>query len=176
MKILIDNGLQGGVGTGIDHYSRALASALADLPDTEVFEESVAPTGNRKLARLAYLAHLDSAAYQKHIAEYDVVHYTNYAVPRKTPKGTICAVTVHDLAAFSHKETLPRVYALYNRRMVRRAIKKNPDATVCVCGCAAQLEPDTFASIDGVSFVCGTRNKEEIVEAVKHGVAGRVSV
>jgi threonylcarbamoyladenosine tRNA methylthiotransferase MtaB len=63
-----------------------------------------------------------------------------------------------------------------SRQMVRRAIKKNPDATVCVCGCAAQLEPDTFASIDGVSFVCGTRNKEEIVEAVKHGVANRVSV
>ena len=63
-----------------------------------------------------------------------------------------------------------------SRQMVRRAIKKNPDAIVCVCGCAAQLEPVTFAAIEGVSFVCGTRNKEEIVEAVRHGVANRVSV
>ncbi|MBQ4064991.1 MAG: tRNA (N(6)-L-threonylcarbamoyladenosine(37)-C(2))-methylthiotransferase MtaB [Clostridia bacterium] len=63
-----------------------------------------------------------------------------------------------------------------SRQMVRRAVKKNPEALVCVCGCAAQLEPETFAAIEGVSFVCGTRNKEEIVEAVKNGCSGRLSV
>ena len=54
-----------------------------------------------------------------------------------------------------------------SRQMVRRAIKRNPEAMVCVCGCAAQLEPDTFVGIEGVSFVCGTRNKEELIEAVR---------
>ena len=34
------------------------------------------------------------------------------------------AVTVHDLTAFSHKKTLPRAYAAYNRLMVRRAMAK----------------------------------------------------
>jgi len=63
-----------------------------------------------------------------------------------------------------------------SRQMVRRAIKKNPNALICVCGCAAQLAPEIFAAIDGVSFVCGTRNKEEIVEAVKNGCSGRLSV
>ncbi len=63
-----------------------------------------------------------------------------------------------------------------SRQMVRRAVKKNPEALVCVCGCAAQLEPETFAAIEGVSFVCGTRNKEEIVEAVKNGCSDRLSV
>ena len=54
-----------------------------------------------------------------------------------------------------------------SRQMVRRAIKRNPEAMVCVCGCAAQLAPDTFTGIEGVSFVCGTRNKEELIEAVR---------
>ena len=124
MKILVDNGLQGGVGTGIDSYSRALADALAALEDTDVSEESITPKGDRRLARLAYLSHLDSPTYQTHIVNYDVVHYTNYAVPRKMPKNTVCAVTVHDLAAFSHKKTLPHAYAVYNRHIVRRAMKR----------------------------------------------------
>ncbi len=62
-----------------------------------------------------------------------------------------------------------------SRQMVRRAIKKNPDALVCVCGCAAQLVPESFSSIDGVSFVCGTRNKEELIEAVR-GWEGKTAV
>jgi len=63
-----------------------------------------------------------------------------------------------------------------SRQMVRRAIKRNPEAMVCVCGCAAQLEPDTFAGIEGVSFVCGTRNKEELIEAVRRQAGKTVSV
>ncbi len=63
-----------------------------------------------------------------------------------------------------------------SRQMVRRAVKKNPAALVCVCGCAAQLTPETFSSIDGVTFVCGTRNKAELIEAVRKGVGGAVSV
>ncbi len=63
-----------------------------------------------------------------------------------------------------------------SRQMVRRAIKKNPDARVLVCGCAAQLEPDAFAGIQGVTFVCGTRNKEELIEAVRGDARGAVSV
>lgn len=124
MRILVDNGLQSGVGTGIDSYSRALADALASLENTEVSVESITPKGDRRLARLAYLSELDSPAYQARIADYDVVHYTNYAVPRKMPEGTVCAVTVHDLTAFSHKKTLPRAYAVYNRHIVRRAMKR----------------------------------------------------
>lgn len=124
MKILVDNGLQGGVGTGIDSYSRALADALTALDDTEVSVESITPKGDRRRARLAYLRDLDTSAYRARIKDFDVVHYTNYAVPRKMPKNTVCAVTVHDLTAFSHKKTLPRAYAAYNRHIVRRAMKR----------------------------------------------------
>ncbi len=54
-----------------------------------------------------------------------------------------------------------------SRQMVRRAKKKNPDAFIGVMGCASQLESSDFARIEGVSFVCGTRNKQEMVRAAE---------
>ena len=63
-----------------------------------------------------------------------------------------------------------------SRQMVRRAVKKNPNAIVCVCGCAAQLSPETFSAIDGVSLVFGTRNKQELIKAVAEFKQKTVSV
>lgn len=54
-----------------------------------------------------------------------------------------------------------------SRQMVRRAIKNNPDAFVGVMGCASQLDGEAFAAIPGVSFVCGTRNRAEILRAAE---------
>ena len=122
MKILIDNGLNTR-GTGIAAYSDHLAKALVELPDTTVTCEDFTPKGGRIRKRLSYLRYLKSAAYKKKAAAFDVVHYTNYAMPKKLPKGVVSAVTVHDLAAFSHPETLPPLYAAYNRKMVRLAVK-----------------------------------------------------
>lgn len=127
MKILLDDGMQLGVGTGIGSYAAYLGDALAALPDTTVVRESFtarAGQRGRLRARLAYLNYLSSAAYRKRVAEFDVVHYANYAMPKRLPKGTLAAVTVHDLAAFSHKKTLPRLYGAYNRFMIRRAVKR----------------------------------------------------
>ncbi len=124
MRILLDDGLQMNIATGIGSYARYLGQALAALPDTTVTREDFAPTGKRISARLAYLKYLNSADYQKKLADFDVVHYTNYALPRKHPQNTVVAVTVHDLTAFSHKKTLPPAYAAYNRFMVRRAMTR----------------------------------------------------
>lgn len=52
------------------------------------------------------------------------------------------------------------------RQMVRRAIKANGGAFIAVTGCAVQLHPETFSSIEGVSFLCGNGNKMAIVEAI----------
>ena len=57
-----------------------------------------------------------------------------------------------------------------SRQMARRARKLNPDAFVAVCGCAAQLDPETLAKAAEADYVCGTRNKASIVEAVKKGI------
>ena len=57
-----------------------------------------------------------------------------------------------------------------SRQMIRRAIKKNPSAIVCVCGCYSQTSPDEVASIEGVGIVIGTKDKlalPELVEQVK---------
>jgi len=124
MKILLDDGLQLGNATGIGSYARYLGDALAALPDTTVTRENFTTKKKRSLSRLSYLRYLNSAAYRKWLEGFDVVHYANYALPRRHPKNTLVAVTVHDLTAFSHPETLPRAYAAYNRLMVRRAMAK----------------------------------------------------
>ena len=57
-----------------------------------------------------------------------------------------------------------------SRQMIRRAIKKNPSAIVCVCGCYSQTSPDEVASIAGVGVVIGTKDKlslPRLVEEVK---------
>ena len=123
MKILLDDGLQLSVGTGIGGYARALGDALAALPGVTLTREDFAPTGKRRRARLAYLKYLNGAAYRQGLADIDVVHYANYAMPKKLPAHVVSAVTVHDLASFSHKNTLPPLYAAYNRFMIRRAVK-----------------------------------------------------
>lgn len=48
------------------------------------------------------------------------------------------------------------------RQIVRRSLKKNPDAFIVVTGCYAQLRPDEIAKIDGVDAVLGSNEKFSI--------------
>lgn len=50
------------------------------------------------------------------------------------------------------------------RQLIRRAIKKNPEAHILVCGCYAQNSPEDVAKISGVDYICGTSNKMTIVD------------
>ncbi|MCX6136992.1 MAG: tRNA (N(6)-L-threonylcarbamoyladenosine(37)-C(2))-methylthiotransferase MtaB [Ignavibacteriales bacterium] len=50
------------------------------------------------------------------------------------------------------------------RQMVRRALRKSPDAFVIVLGCYAQLSPEAIASIDGVDLVLGTGEKSRLFD------------
>lgn len=52
------------------------------------------------------------------------------------------------------------------RQMVRRAVKTNEGAFIAVTGCAVQLHPEAFSSIEGVSFLCGNGGKMATVEAI----------
>ncbi len=49
-----------------------------------------------------------------------------------------------------------------SRKFIRRAVKQNPNAVVCVMGCYSQRSPDEVSSIDGVSLTIGTENKTSI--------------
>ncbi|CAM3701059.1 tRNA (N(6)-L-threonylcarbamoyladenosine(37)-C(2))-methylthiotransferase MtaB [Litorimonas haliclonae] len=46
-----------------------------------------------------------------------------------------------------------------SRRQVRKARRENPEATVIVTGCAAQIDPTAFAAIKGVDKVIGNHEK-----------------
>ncbi len=46
-----------------------------------------------------------------------------------------------------------------SRRQVRKARRDNPDSTVIVTGCAAQIDPKAFARIKGVDRVIGNHEK-----------------
>jgi threonylcarbamoyladenosine tRNA methylthiotransferase MtaB len=49
------------------------------------------------------------------------------------------------------------------RQAIRRARRERPDARVIVTGCAAQTEPETFASMSEVDAVLGNREKMDPV-------------
>ncbi len=59
-----------------------------------------------------------------------------------------------------------------SRQMVRRAIKNNPSAFVAVTGCASQSSAESFERISGVSYICGTRNKNSVIDAVAAWLRG----
>ncbi|WP_051343605.1 tRNA (N(6)-L-threonylcarbamoyladenosine(37)-C(2))-methylthiotransferase MtaB [Alicyclobacillus herbarius] len=53
-----------------------------------------------------------------------------------------------------------------SRQMIRRAVRTNPEATVVVTGCYAQVAADEVAAIEGVDLVVGNDRKSKIVELV----------
>ncbi len=60
-----------------------------------------------------------------------------------------------------------------SRQIVRRAIKKNPDAIVLVMGCYTQRAPGEVVKIPGVSAVVGTENKLSLVGIAEDLLAKR---
>jgi threonylcarbamoyladenosine tRNA methylthiotransferase MtaB len=60
------------------------------------------------------------------------------------------------------------------RQLIRRTLRASPDSVVVVTGCYAQLKPEEVASIRGVDFVMGTREKSSIATAI--GVPAKQAV
>ena len=50
------------------------------------------------------------------------------------------------------------------RKIIRRALKNNPDAFIGVLGCYAQLKPGEVAGIEGVDAVFGMKEKFDVVD------------
>ena len=49
------------------------------------------------------------------------------------------------------------------RKFVRKAKRNNPNATIVVIGCYAQLKPDEIGGIDGVDIVLGAKEKFNLI-------------
>jgi len=52
--------------------------------------------------------------------------------------------------------------------VIRRAIRKNPDAVVCVTGCYAQTSPAEIMAIPGVDIVVGTQDRHKLISYIEN--------
>lgn len=50
-----------------------------------------------------------------------------------------------------------------SRQVIRRAIRQNPDAVICVTGCYAQTSPVEIMAIPGVDIVVGTQDRTKMI-------------
>ncbi|MFB5662112.1 tRNA (N(6)-L-threonylcarbamoyladenosine(37)-C(2))-methylthiotransferase MtaB [Alteribacillus sp. HJP-4] len=54
-----------------------------------------------------------------------------------------------------------------SRQVIRRAVRKNPEAIVCVTGCYAQTSPAEIMNIPGVDIVVGTQDREKMLSYIE---------
>ena len=50
-----------------------------------------------------------------------------------------------------------------SRQIIRRAVRRNPDAIIAVTGCYAQTSPAEIMAIQGVDLVVGTQDRDKIM-------------
>ena len=54
-----------------------------------------------------------------------------------------------------------------SRQIIRRAIRQNPDAVVCVTGCYAQTSSAEIMEITGVDIVVGTQDRHKLLDYIQ---------
>lgn len=54
-----------------------------------------------------------------------------------------------------------------SRQVIRRAIRQNPDAVICVTGCYAQTSPAEIMEIPGVDIVIGTQDRLKMLDYIE---------
>lgn len=125
MNILIDTG-NAPAHTGIGVYSFGLLDALRQFGGNGivVHESQASWTGSslRPLRRLIYLRRMASLS-RKDFGGSDVVHFTNYYVPRPHPKVAY-VTTIHDIDAIIHPEVYTRRYRAYFGNTVAEALER----------------------------------------------------
>lgn len=60
-----------------------------------------------------------------------------------------------------------------SRQLIKKALRKNPEASVIVTGCYAQVAPHEIASIPGVTLVAGNAEKEKIPAVIREMASGK---
>ncbi|MGM0523826.1 MAG: tRNA (N(6)-L-threonylcarbamoyladenosine(37)-C(2))-methylthiotransferase MtaB [Bacillota bacterium] len=63
-----------------------------------------------------------------------------------------------------------------SRQIIRRAIRKNPEAVVCVTGCYAQVSPGEVMEIPGVDVVVGTQDRAKMIDYIEQHIETREPV
>lgn len=124
IKIFIDDGMQIPLGTGIGKYTENLIENVRKSSNFELSVESKKFNGSKKSRRIKYIRYINSDSYLNSLAQYDVVHYTNFLIPFKKVKNTKVVVTIHDLTSFLYPEALPSLFRYYNRLAIRNSVKQ----------------------------------------------------
>ena len=60
-----------------------------------------------------------------------------------------------------------------SRQNIRRAVRQNQDAVVCVMGCFSQMQPDATLAIEGVDIIIGTSGRDQLVTLVEKFLKSR---
>lgn len=63
-----------------------------------------------------------------------------------------------------------------SRQVIRRAVRKNPEAVICVTGCYAQTSPGEIMEIAGVDVVVGTQNRKNMIALIEQHQETRLPV
>lgn len=63
-----------------------------------------------------------------------------------------------------------------SRQVIRRAVRKNPEAVICVTGCYAQTSPGEILEIPGVDVVVGTQNRKNMIALIEEHQETRLPV
>ena len=53
-----------------------------------------------------------------------------------------------------------------SRKMIRKALRNNPEVFIGVIGCYAQLKPDDISAIPGVDAIFGTKEKFDVIDYI----------
>ena len=62
-----------------------------------------------------------------------------------------------------------------SKKMIRHAIKLNPNALICVCGCLPQANKEDVINIDGVDIILGNGNKEKLITLIKENIGKKLA-
>lgn len=128
MKLLLEDGFSIEKATGVGRYTQNLARELGKHPGVEILPppalkliQGIRPLSARRVAYGAWL----ETGFQRHIErlEPDLVHFTNYLVPRARRTRAMYAVTIHDLTAWKMPEALPFIYGHYIRKAISRSAR-----------------------------------------------------
>lgn len=63
-----------------------------------------------------------------------------------------------------------------SRQIIRRAVRRNPDAVIAVTGCYAQTSPAEIMAIPGVDLVIGTQDRDKLMDYIAQIQADRKPV
>lgn len=63
-----------------------------------------------------------------------------------------------------------------SRKIIRQAVKTNPNAIVAVMGCYAQLKPEDINKIQGVDVLIGTSNRDKLFELIMNALNNKQKI